>query len=100
MSPNFGYRITDPDEQDRELERILSEHNAKLCPECDHEIGWGDIAWNSGQTEAGTGHSSVEIQCVTCLHEIVYFHSWYSEIEDRGDLLHVMKNDWNRIVKK
>lgn len=93
-------RITDPYQQNKELVRILLEHDARRCKECGHRIGWGDIAWNNGQTEAGTGHSSVEIQCSVCQTEIVYFHSWYPEIEDREDLLYVMGKDWEkRIVK-
>lgn len=86
-------RITDPYQQNKELVRLLLEHNARRC-KCGHRIGWGDIAWNNGNTEAGTGYSMVVIQCEACQAGIAKINSWYPEIEDRDDLLYVLGKDW------
>lgn len=83
---------------DRTLKQILADHNATACPECGQEIGWGDIAWNNGSTEYGTGYSTVEIQCNTCQHEIAHIDSWYPEISSNDELLYVLHNDWGNYV--
>lgn len=79
------------------LKTVLRAHDTELC-ECGHEIGFGDIAWNNGCTEYGTGYSSVEIQCVGCDREIAHIDSWYPEIEDKEDLLHVLERDWGEHI--
>ena len=80
---------------DTRLKVVLRAHGATRCT-CGHRIGWGDIAWNSGNTEYGTGFCTVQIQCVGCDREIVNFHSWYPGITDRDELLYVLETDWGK----
>jgi nitrate/TMAO reductase-like tetraheme cytochrome c subunit len=79
---------------DERLAEILKEHNASNCRHCGHKIGWGDIAWNNGSTEAGTGYSTVQITCEGCAQEVAHFNSWFSPIDNQEDLLYVMTDDW------
>ena len=81
------------EESNNELKRILRKHGKEKCPKCQHEIGWGDIAWNNGSTEAGTECSTVEIQCEGCFEEIAHVTSW-SWVEGTDDLLEVLDCDW------
>lgn len=76
------------------LKEILRQHDAEFCSSCGHEIGFGDIAWNNGNTEYGTGYSMIEIQCVGCDHEIAHVESWYPLIEEQSELVYVLGKDW------
>lgn len=86
-----------PKNMAKRLRNILQEHDADVC-ECGHYIGFGDIAWNNGCTEYGTGYSTVEIQCVGCDREIAHIDSWYPSIDDRDDLLGVLERDWGKHI--
>lgn len=79
------------------LGAVLALHDTQKC-ECGHKVGWGDIAWNNACTEAGTGYSIVEIQCLSCQKEIAHIDSWRSPIEDKDDLLCVMEEDWGGYI--
>jgi hypothetical protein len=80
---------------DEELARILAEHKTTACPSCGHEIGFGDIAWNNGDTESGTPYSYVDIQCAVCQGPIAQIHSWWPEITDNDDLLRALgEGEW------
>lgn len=82
---------------DVRLKAVLRAHDAEFC-ECGHEIGFGDIAWNNGCTEYGTGYSTVEIQCEGCQREIAHIDSWYPEICDQDELLGVLERDWGKHI--
>lgn len=76
-----------------QLKRILREHGAEFCT-CGHEIGFGDIAWSNGNTEYGTGYSSVFVHCQQCEAELAYVQSWYPGIDNLGEVLYVLDKDW------
>jgi len=59
---------------------ILTERGLATCPDCGRRIDRGDVAWNSGETEAGTGYSDVHIICQECGRAIARIQSWYSDI--------------------
>jgi hypothetical protein len=82
---------------DERLKTVLRAHDAEFCA-CGHEIGFGDIAWNNGSTEYGTGYCSVEIQCEGCQREIAHIDSWYPEIYERDELLYVLETDWGKHI--
>lgn len=86
------------DEENIALADVLSCHNAVRCPSCAREIDRGDIAWNSGETEAGTGYSMVEIICQGCDTEIVHIDSWFPGIDDFADVIYVLDADWGEHV--
>lgn len=77
------------------LKNILESKKASVC-ECGRQIDFGDIAWNNGSTEYGTGYSVVEIECQECDEEIKIIHSWYPEISSTKELLDVIDEDWER----
>jgi len=85
--------------EDVRLKNVLKEHDAEKCI-CGHKIGWGDLAWNEGQTEAGTPCSSVYIECQACLTELAWIHSWkwFTEDEDYkiDRLLTILEQDWRK----
>lgn len=83
------------DKQAAALAAILQKHNAAQCPNCQHPIGWGDVAWNSGSTEEGTEYSVIEIQCTACDTEILYLHSWYAPIDDESEIIYVLQTEWS-----
>lgn len=77
------------------LEEALRAHGKSNCPNCGKKIDRGDIAWNSGETEYGTGYSVIEIQCLGCSTEIAHWHSWVNEIDNFEDLCSsLVLNDW------
>lgn len=78
------------------LHSILDKHDARYCPECNHEIGFGDIAWNNASTEAGTPYTWIYIHCAVCNTEIHRIMSWYPEIMsyEKDILLDVIEEDW------
>lgn len=82
------------------LKKILRQHNTEFCTSCRHEIGFGDIAWNEGQTEAGTPTSWIQIQCLSCQKEIAWISSWtwFNEDEDRQveTILGILEKDWKK----
>ena len=59
--------------------RELEEHNISVCPKCQKPINQGDVSWNEGSTEAGTGCTWSQIVCQRCEHELAHWWSWYSE---------------------
>jgi hypothetical protein len=81
------------------LKEILRKHNAEFCT-CGQEISLGDIAWNEGQSEAGTPASWVQIVCPACQREIAWVHSWTWFDEDLSDskriekVLTILEDDW------
>lgn len=87
-------------EDSERLKKILRDHNSEFCPNCGHEIGFGDIAWNGISTFDGTPCSYFLIQCINCQTEIAWINSWYpiddSGGEDLEELLHVLESDWER----
>lgn len=68
----------------------------KLTPcKCGREIDRADVAWNNAETEAGTPHSSVTIQCVSCQEGIAWWHSWWPEIESFEELVERVLDDYH-----
>lgn len=86
---------------EEKLKNILREHGAESCS-CGHELGFGDIAWNEGQTEAGTPASWIQIQCLVCQRENAWIHSWtwFDEelsYEERTEkILSILEKDWRQ----
>ena len=81
-------------EADIEFQRHLKLHNAEKCPGCQKPIDRGDVAWNNGSTEAGTGYTMVEIQCLNCSREIAHFNSWHWGADSFEDLVENVIDDW------
>lgn len=83
---------------DKELElrlsQILKNHDAEICTGCGRTLDRGDIAWNNGSTDFGTGYSTVEIICEGCYTEAAVVHSWYPEISNFEDVINVLESDW------
>lgn len=88
--------MTDITEQeaDSRFAGFLSEQGLSPC-KCGRVIDRADVAWNSGETEAGTGYSVVEVQCISCLEEITHWSSWYSEIDNFEELVKHVLPDWH-----
>lgn len=85
-----------PDLADR-LTSVLTEHTATLCQQCQQPIGWGDIAWNNGETESGTPMTYIEIQCTSCQYEIAGIWSWWPGIDEHdfeADVIWILEQDW------
>jgi hypothetical protein len=85
-----------PTKGDELLEQALAAHGKSNCPSCSRKIDRGDVAWNDGDTEAGTPYTHVEIQCQQCETEIVNFCSWWpggSQYDFDDTMEHVLK-DW------
>ena len=83
----------EPKSESQRLRDILLEHKSLFCGCCGHEIGFGDIAWNNGQTEYGTPYTMIEVQCEACQNEIAQISAW-TEIESNDDLLDVLSDEW------
>jgi hypothetical protein len=81
--------------EDERLAEILSEHGATNCPKCLRIIDRGDLAWNAGDTEAGTPYSTVHIICQRCDTEMAQVFSWYPGMDDFDDVLRVLEEDWS-----
>lgn len=80
----------------KRLKNILREHNAEFCT-CGNEIGFGDIAWNEGNTSEGTPTSWVQIECVNCQREVAWVNSWTlfsEEDEEHNTVLRILEQDW------
>lgn len=85
-------------EYGKRLAAVLNEHEATVCPGCQHPIGWGDIAWNNGSTEAGTPMAWIEIQCSICQREVAGIWSWWPEIDENNferDVVCILEQDWH-----
>lgn len=85
---------TETRSDDKRFAEILAKHGATHCPNCGKKIDRGDVAWNSGQTEWGTPNTYVEIMCARCDTEIVWFRSWYPEVNNFTELLDQVMEDW------
>ncbi len=87
-------------DEDEHLLDLLTQHSCERCrnPECDHAIGWGDIAWNNRGTDAGTPYCAVEIICCVCGTDRARITSWYPSIDDHRDILYVLRTeeDWDQ----
>jgi hypothetical protein len=79
-------------EADNLFAQFLADRNLSPC-QCGRKIDRADVAWNCGQTEAGTEYSCVEVQCLNCLEEIIYWTSWHSDITDFEDLVENVLED-------
>lgn len=90
-----GQRRTKMSDVER-LKKILREHDAEVCPNCGHEIGFGDLAWNEARSEAGTPYTVIEIQCINCQTEIVQIMSWFPTADYPEELLNILETDWKR----
>jgi hypothetical protein len=73
-------------EEDKKLKSVLSTNNKEICPVCRKEIDRGDVAWNTGSTEFGTGYSVLVIICECCFTEIFHGTTWY-EIESFDEFI-------------
>lgn len=60
---------------------------------CGRVLDQGDLAWNSGETDAGTPCSMIVCQCQQCLEDVFTFYSWYSPIDDIDELYDVIRRD-------
>lgn len=93
--------MTTEEKLNERLKKVLIDHNAEFC-DCGHEISFGDIAWNEGQTEAGTPTSWIHIQCQACQTEMAWVSSWTwfdEELTDNERLdrvVSILEQDWFR----
>lgn len=78
---------------DQELGRILREWDIARCRACGRLMDRGDLAWNNGQTEAGTEFSVVYVTCQACGTEMLQYKTWYTPIDDVGELVWVLDHD-------
>jgi hypothetical protein len=83
--------------EDEKLKAVLKSKGKDTCPNCGREIDRGDMAWNNGSTEYGTGYCVVECQCQQCDTELFEFHSWHPAIDDIDDLAYVIDLELNDI---
>ena len=81
------------DKQNDKLKKLLKEKGYAICPSCGRELDRGDIAWNNGSTEYGTGYSSIECICQACDVSIFSVVSWYPNIDDLKDVVYVLVNE-------
>lgn len=82
------------DDVDARFAAVLAEHGSTVCYSCGRAIDRGDVAWNNASTEAGTGYCTVEIICQGCEASIAHVTSWYLGIDDFGDVVFVLEDDW------
>jgi hypothetical protein len=79
-------------EADDIFAQFLEEKGISPC-ECGRVIDRADVAWNNAQTESGTPLSFVEVQCLNCQAEIIYWSSWYPDISSFEELVeHVLED--------
>lgn len=69
---------------EQRLKEVLRKHKAEFCT-CGQAVSIGDVAWNEGQTGAGTPCSYVSIICPACQREVAWVHSWSWFDEDLTD---------------
>lgn len=81
------------DEWNEKLKELLKEKGYAVCPSCGRELDQGDIAWNNGSAEYGTGCSMVVCNCQACDEGIFRVNSWYPEIDDLEDVCYVLGNE-------
>lgn len=81
------------DELDRKLKAVLSEHDSTKCHECERILDRGDCSWNTGQTEYGTPHSTLNIQCLRCDTEIKTLWTWYA-VESFEEFVEQLDCEW------
>jgi len=82
--------------EDARLAMLLKDKGKANCPACGRVLDRGDVSWNNGCTSEGTGYSTVFVVCQACDTNIALISSWYPEIEDFADVLHVLATeDWS-----
>lgn len=79
---------------DERFADLLDRHNARICPACGHEIGFGSLAWNNAATEAGTDYTTIEIICDVCQTEIKLLHSWEHASTTR-EVVGALEREWD-----
>jgi len=75
-----------------EVTQVLKKFNSEKC-ECGRILDRGDIAWNTGCTEYGTGYSVLEVICQSCDEEIKIIHTWY-EVDCFEEFLTELEDCW------
>jgi hypothetical protein len=80
-------------EADAEFHQTLVAHSKTHCPTCGKAIDRGDVAWNNGETEAGTPYSSAIIQCQACDTEIARWSGW-TEADNWIEFVEKMLDGW------
>jgi hypothetical protein len=85
---------SEEDALDTRLSAVMEAHGASLCRHCGRALDRGDLAWNGGQTEAGTQWSVVEIICQACSQEAARVSSWYAPCDDLDEAIGILERDW------
>jgi hypothetical protein len=86
-TPEWLALVKEQDDPDRNLAVALARHGKSTC-QCGRIIDRGDVAWNSGSTEAGTEYSVIWIICQACDTEIAQVHSWMPWIDTFEEAVH------------
>ena len=73
------------------LEPLLEQHSCARCPHCGHYIGWGDMAWNEGESQDGTPHSDIFILCEGCQHELAHIQALAYPLRSMNDVIAMMQ---------
>ena len=91
----FLEKLKRTDEQlEVRFNQLMDENGVSHCPNCGHFITIGDMAWNSGNTEYGTGYSTVYVHCPDCLQEVVRVNSWYPDACSTAEAIYILEEDW------
>ena len=73
------------------LEALLAQHHCAHCPHCGHYIGWGDIAWNDGESEDGTPQSDIYIVCEGCQRALAHIQAIAYPLRSLGDVIALLQ---------
>ena len=93
-------RYTPTPGEDADLAEVLAELGIATCA-CGHAIGWGDLEWGQGQTEAGTSYVVLDVICSACHVKVLAAHqSWHPWVEEPWDLLAVLGDEAARRAER
>jgi hypothetical protein len=76
----------------KSLSQILKKHEKDTCSECDREIVKEDCSWTNGETEWGTPHSTLSIDCI-CGENILFIATWWPSIDSFDEFLDVLEEN-------